>query len=71
MKICLIKIKMTFRIIEKWYTDDGQCMPMPKTFKQAPTIKPVRLHWSVTPELESEIHKAILFAETVKDSLII
>lgn len=54
-----------FRITEKWYTEDGQCMPMPKSFRQAPTIKPVRLLWSVTSELENEINKALHFAEAV------
>lgn len=54
-----------YRIIERWYTEDGHCMPSTKGFRQSSYKPPQRLMWEVDNSLEKEINAAVLFAQKV------
>ncbi|GAB6019338.1 hypothetical protein CHUAL_000930 [Chamberlinius hualienensis] len=53
---------MTKEILEKAYTEDGKCMPMPKNFRQGLYHKPSRLAWEVSAALGTKIQNALKFA---------
>ncbi len=55
------------RIIERWYTEDGHCMPPTKSFRQASFSPPKSLNWEVDISLEKEINGALFLAEKVKE----
>jgi hypothetical protein len=65
-----IDVKVLCRIMEKWYTEDGYCMPLPKSFRQGKIKPPISLEWSSNPKLDAEINQALLLAEKVRHSLI-
>lgn len=66
MFICFACLCCFHRIIERWYTEDGHCMPPTKPFRQSAFSPPKFLNWEVDISLEKEINGAMLLAQKVE-----
>lgn len=60
---------MTREVLEKLYDESGRCMPPGKKCKQYSILRPQRLVWDISPELEKDIQTALVSARKANDDL--
>lgn len=60
---------ITKEVLEKLYDESGRCMPPGKKFKQYAILRPQRLVWNISPELEKDIADALTKARKANDDL--
>ncbi|XP_037516905.1 carnitine O-palmitoyltransferase 1, liver isoform [Rhipicephalus sanguineus] len=60
---------ITREVLEKLYDESGRCMPPGKKLKQYAILRPQRLVWDISPELEKDIAEALAKARKANDDL--
>lgn len=60
---------ITREVLEKLYDESGRCMPPGKKCKQSSILRPQRLIWMMSPELEKDIEDALASARKANDDL--
>ncbi|XP_075548834.1 carnitine O-palmitoyltransferase 1, liver isoform-like isoform X1 [Dermacentor variabilis] len=60
---------ITREVLEKLYDESGRCMPPGKKCKQYAILRPQRLVWNISPDLEKDITEALAKARKANDDL--